>query len=162
MPLIKDLFAKNGNVRNVIFVISFTLWIVLVVTYLLMGHKFLYTAPALILLTLSGLYFKPPSYYLPLCVGAFLQFGLFSALMIFLIIGPIMPVFIDFIIGCIGFVLIIISVWQAVFGEWNLPQWTKRLIQVVTVVGLILSIIVVAIAEYHGIKPVETPHYKTY
>lgn len=109
-----------------------------------------------------GLYFRPSKLYLPFCAGMLLQFGLFSGLMGLLIFGPIFPVFVDFFIGVVGYLLLVTSIWQAVFGEWKLSRTTNIVIQVVAILGLLLSIYVVIYIKIHGIPSSETPHYRTY
>lgn len=159
---IKELFAHNGYVRNVIFIISSSLGILLLATYLLMGHSFLYTAPIFIMATLIGLLYKPSKIFLPFCVGGMLQFGLFSGVMGLLIVGPVLPVFINLFIGTIGYLLLVTSIWQAVIGEWKLPRPIEKFIHVVAILGLIFSIIITGLIEKHGVRAEPSPHYKTY
>lgn len=148
---IKDYFAKNGDVRNAVFVIACSLGLVLFATYALMGSSFLYVAPIFIIITLIGLCLKPSKLFLPFCVGLMLQFGLFSGLMGLLTVGPIMPVFVNFVVGGIGYFLLVTSLWQTIFGEWRIISGFDKFIQLISLLGFIFCIVVVAIIERHGI-----------
>lgn len=151
MTRIQNLFAKNSKPLNIIFCILFSVLVVFFVAYAFIGHRFIYTAPAMIIATLIGLSFKTPRYYLPFCVGAFLQFGLFSASMQYLMTGTTLPVLIQLGIGSLGFILIVTSVCRAVLGEWNAPSWINRLIKITSVAGLLFFILVTSIIVYHSI-----------
>lgn len=158
---IKDYFAKNGYARNVIFVFAASFFIMLMVTYLLFGPTFLKVAPIFIMLIISGLIFLPNKLYLPFCVGMLLQYGLFSGLMLYLIVGSVTAVYINLLIGVMGYLLLVTSIWQAVLGEWKLPRAIDIATQVVAVLGLILSISVVAYVYTHKMPNSEEVH-KTY
>lgn len=162
MTTLQELFAKNGRIRNIIFIVAFSLMVLLVSTYLLMGHKFLYTAPLLLAIMLSGLALNPPKYYFSFCIGTLLSFGLFQATMGFLIVGAISPVFLYLFIGLIGFTLIITSVWQAIMGPWILPRFAQTTLNIVLGIGLLLIIFAIVKIEIHGIKVEETPRHETY
>src|SRR5579864_9475155 len=158
---IKDYLAKNGYIRNIIFIFAVSFFFMIIATYLLMGQTFLRVAPVLIMLTISGRTFRPPKIYLPFCVGLLLQFGLFSGLMVYLKYGLIFPVFVDFFVGTVGYLLLVTSIWQAVLGEWKLPRAIDILIQVIAILGLMLSIFAVFMIAKYGM-PSATEHHETY
>lgn len=162
MTTIQELFAKNGKIRNFIFTIAFSLFILIVSTYILMGHRFLYTAPLLVLIMLAGLSLKPPRYYLSFCIGTLLSFGLFQATIGFLVVGPVFSVFFDLFIGIIGYILLLTSIWQAVFGSWKMSRTQQIILNIILALGFLLIVFAIVKIEIHGIKVEETPQHETY
>jgi len=162
MATIQELFSKNGKIRNIVFIIAFSFFILIVSTYILMGHRFLYTAPLLVLIMLSGLSLKPPKYYLSFCIGSLLSFGLFQATMGFLIFGPVFPAFFDLVIGIIGYILLLTSIWQAIFGLWKMSRAGEIILNIILALGFLLIVFAIVKIEMHGIKVEETPQHETY
>ena len=105
---------------------------------LLQGHKFIYIAPSLLLATFAGLYFKPPKYYLPLCIGFFLGTGLYIACVNIIEFGFSLSAFISLLIGLVGFGLVLSGVWQFMFGEWRTPAWYDKAMNGIVIGGVIL------------------------
>ena len=162
MATIQEIFAKNGKVRNIVFTIAFSLFILIVSTAILMGHRFLYTAPLLLLIMLAGLSLRPPKYYLSFCVGTLLSFGLFQATMGFLTVGPVFPAFVDLFIGILGYMLLLTSIWQAIFGSWEMSRIVQIGLNIILALGLLLIVFTIVTIEIHGIKIQEPPHHETY
>jgi len=146
---IKDYFARNGYTKNVVFIIAASLYLVVVMSYLLMGPCFLHVAPVAIFVMLSGLVFRPSKLYLPFCAGLLLQYGLFSSVMGLLMFGLVLPIFFHLITGVIGYTLLLTSIWQAVLGEWKLTQRTNLTIQIISILGILLAIYAVVFTANH-------------
>jgi hypothetical protein len=129
---IKSAFLSTQT-NSILLVIAMSLLAMISSACLLQGHKFIYIAPILLLAVFGGLYFKPPTYYLPLCVGFFLGAGLYVGLASLIEYGCSTSAVISLLIGLIGFALVLSSLWQFMFGEWQMPVWYDK-----TILGLVI------------------------
>jgi hypothetical protein len=162
---IKDVFAKNGYARNVIFIIASSFALMMLMTYLFMSRSsFMHVAPVVVLLMMSGLcFFQSSKLYLPFCAGLLLQYGIFSGVMMWLTAGPSFSVFFYLITGIIGYLLLLTSIWQAILGEWKLPRKLNALIQTVSILGFLFFIFQIYFIATHLPPPSDqTEHHQTY
>jgi len=111
---------------------------------------------------LAGTALKPSNYYYPFCVGALLSYGLFQSLIEYLVFGPVISVFINLIIGIFGYALIVLGVYQAVFGSLSLSRASEKILNTIIAIGFILFVIQVVFIEIHGIKNDEPAKHETY
>lgn len=162
MTALQKFFAKNGRTRNIIFIVAASILIWMTSTAILQGHKFIYTAPLLLVIMLAALPLKPPSYFYSFCVGMLLSFGLYLATIVYLMVGVSVPFYVELFVGLAGFALLIMSVWQAILGEWVLTGPVKIIFNLVTLLGFLLIVYAVVKVEIHGIKVPEEQRHETY
>jgi len=162
MDAIQTAFSKNARWRNVLFIVSFSLGVLLVITWAFLGTRYLYSAPLITAMMLTAIALRPPKYYYPFCVGALLSYGLFQSLMAYLTVGLGTPVFICLAIGIVGYGLLVLGVSQAVLGSLSIIGIKEKILNIILAVGFIFFVVQLVVVEIHGIKTEEPPKYKTY
>lgn len=139
----------SGSNKSVLTVVGVSMLAMLCSACLLQGPKFIFVAPILLLAVFAGLYFKPPKYYLPLCIGFFLGSGLYVGLANIFEFGMSLSACVSLTIGLIGFAMVLSSLWQFMFGEWTLPAWYDKAMRGIVIFGVfvILATVIVALSK---------------